>query len=81
MRRPTVRTLSWSGILLAAVVLAGGISWTYAAPPDVPATAPARLEIAEFPVPRGSGPHDVAPAVDGGVWYTAQRSGEHALPS
>src|SRR5918998_1088182 len=25
---------------------------------------------------RGSGPHDVAPAVDGGVWYTAQRSGE-----
>jgi virginiamycin B lyase len=27
-------------------------------------------------VPRGSRPHDVAPAVDGGVWYTAQGSGE-----
>lgn len=29
-----------------------------------------------FDVPAGSGPHDVAPAADGGVWYTAQRSGE-----
>lgn len=30
----------------------------------------------EYPVPRGSRPHDVAPALDGGVWYTAQGSGE-----
>ena len=29
-----------------------------------------------FPVPEGSQPHDVAPALDGGVWYTAQGSGE-----
>lgn len=29
----------------------------------------------EYPVPPGSGPHDVAPAPDGTVWYTAQRSG------
>ncbi|MGH8824356.1 MAG: virginiamycin B lyase family protein [Jiangellaceae bacterium] len=29
-----------------------------------------------YDVPGGSGPHDVAPAADGGVWYTAQRSGE-----
>ena len=28
-----------------------------------------------YPVPPGSGPHDVAPAVNGGVWYTAQRAG------
>jgi virginiamycin B lyase len=27
-------------------------------------------------VPSGSHPHDVAPAPDGGVWYTAQASGE-----
>ena len=27
----------------------------------------------EYAVPDGSRPHDVAPAVDGGVWYTAQR--------
>lgn len=30
----------------------------------------------EFPVPTGSHPHDVAPAANGIVWYTAQGSGE-----
>ncbi|MDQ4056192.1 MAG: hypothetical protein M3156_02115, partial [Thermoproteota archaeon] len=30
----------------------------------------------EFSVPTGSRPHDVAPAPDGIVWYTAQGSGE-----
>jgi virginiamycin B lyase len=34
------------------------------------------LTIQEYAVPRGSHPHDVAPAPDGTVWYTAQRSGE-----
>jgi virginiamycin B lyase len=29
-----------------------------------------------LPVPSGTRPHDVAPARDGGVWYTAQGSGE-----
>lgn len=32
--------------------------------------------IEEYPVPSGSRPHDVAPAPDGTVWYTAQRRGE-----
>lgn len=32
--------------------------------------------IKEFVVPSGSRPHDVAPAPDGTVWYTAQGSGE-----
>jgi virginiamycin B lyase len=36
----------------------------------------AGAEVQEYAVPPGSHPHDVAPAVDGGVWYTAQRSGE-----
>ena len=31
--------------------------------------------IREYSVPDGSRPHDVAPAVDGGVWYTAQGPG------
>lgn len=47
--------------------------------PDVPpASAPAEvptLAIREFDVPAGSQPHDVAPASDGGVWYTGQRVG------
>jgi virginiamycin B lyase len=38
--------------------------------------APEELRIEAFPVPAGSRPHDVAPALDGGVWYTAQSIGE-----
>jgi virginiamycin B lyase len=30
----------------------------------------------EFPLPKGSGPHDVAPAPDGSVWFTAQAAGK-----
>jgi virginiamycin B lyase len=31
--------------------------------------------VSYFPVPRGAHPHDVAPAPDGTVWYTAQPQG------
>jgi virginiamycin B lyase len=46
-------------------------------PPSAAPTAPsipdaATLSIQEYPVPPGSRPHDVAPAPDGSVWYTAQ---------
>jgi virginiamycin B lyase len=37
---------------------------------------PFRPRLQVYEVPAGSGPHDVAPATDGGVWYTAQQSGE-----
>jgi virginiamycin B lyase len=33
------------------------------------------FELVEFDVTPGSHPHDVAPARDGGVWYTGQRTG------
>lgn len=59
---------------------------TEAGPATVPETTtsvapipPSELEIVAFPVPDGSRPHDVAPAADGGVWYTAQGSGELGL--
>ncbi|HET6621252.1 MAG TPA: hypothetical protein VFG64_15060 [Dongiaceae bacterium] len=40
------------------------------------APLPARAErVQYFPVPEGAGPHDVAPAPDGMVWYTAQGAG------
>ncbi len=46
------------------------------APPATATTIPTSAGAAPtreaFPVPSGSRPHDVAPAVDGGVWYTAQ---------
>ncbi len=32
-------------------------------------------EIQEYDVPPGSHPHDVAPAPDGTIWYTAQAVG------
>jgi len=37
----------------------------------VPAAAQ-EVRIESFAVPRGAHPHDVAPAPDGTVWYTAQ---------
>lgn len=33
-------------------------------------------QVRYFDVPKGSHPHDVAPAPDGTVWYTGQQSGE-----
>jgi virginiamycin B lyase len=58
-----MRRLSIFVALLTIPVLAWEVS-------GAPAAA-----MREFPLPAGSGPHDVAPARDGGVWYTAQRSG------
>jgi virginiamycin B lyase len=34
------------------------------------------VQVTEYPILAGAGPHDVAPAPDGIVWYTAQASGE-----
>ncbi len=33
------------------------------------------VAVQSYPVPAGAHPHDVAPAADGSVWYTAQRQG------
>jgi virginiamycin B lyase len=40
------------------------------------ASAAHGAEVRYYPVPSGTLPHDVAPAPDGTVWYTAQRTGE-----
>jgi virginiamycin B lyase len=45
-----------------------------------PGALPARgvqggFEVREYDVPAGTHPHDVAPARNGGIWYTAQGSG------
>jgi virginiamycin B lyase len=39
-------------------------------------SALAALRVREYRLPAGKRPHDVAPARNGGVWYTAQGSGE-----
>jgi virginiamycin B lyase len=52
------------------------IPWPVAATLFFIATlASAQPAVQEYAVPKGSHPHDVAPAVDGGVWYTAQHAG------
>jgi virginiamycin B lyase len=48
-----------------------------AAPPSARPSnrASPSLAVREFDVVAGSHPHDVAPAPDGGIWYTGQRDG------
>lgn len=46
----------------------------HSAAASTPTPVPA-MRLIEFPVPPGAGPHDVAPAHDGGVWFTAQAAG------
>jgi virginiamycin B lyase len=41
----------------------------------LPLAAAEAADVTYFPVPAGARPHDVAPAPDGTVWYTAQRQG------
>jgi virginiamycin B lyase len=48
-------------------------------PSASPAPEARTFFVREFDVPAGSHPHDVAPADGGGVWYTAQGSGELGL--
>jgi virginiamycin B lyase len=67
---------------MAAVLL--GLAWWVAVPstgvgaqsasPRATGSSP-RLELTQYPVPAGAHPHDVAPAADGGVWYTGQANG------
>ncbi len=45
------------------------------AEPSSAAPEAVTLAVREFEVPAGSHPHDVAPAADGGTWYTGQRKG------
>lgn len=62
-----------------ASMAAPSASATVAATPSASSTGsePAELTLSAttYPLPAGSGPHDVAPAADGGVWYTGQGNG------
>ncbi len=54
----------------------GSGSATPSAPSSAtPTTGSVALEAQEFDVPAGTHPHDVAPATDGGIWYTGQQNG------
>jgi virginiamycin B lyase len=61
---PSIRSLC---VVLGAVLalgLAGG------------ASSAVGLRVREYAVPPGTHPHDVAPAPDGTIWYTAQHTGK-----
>jgi virginiamycin B lyase len=64
--RPLVRHLGALSLVVALLAVAGAAG----ASPSKHA-----LTLREYPVPAGTHPHDVAPAADGGVWYTAQATG------
>ncbi len=49
---------------------------TTSLPPSSASPVAPLPQVQEYAVPRGSHPHDVAPAADGSVWYTAQATGE-----
>ena len=71
----------WPGlvasVLLLSVACGGDGEETRREAGQAPAVAPTPPagSLDRFPVPAGSGPHDVAPAPDGSVWYTAQPKG------
>jgi virginiamycin B lyase len=48
-------------------------------PTQLAADTPRPLALETYDVPAGARPHDVAPAPDGGVWYTAQARGAVGL--
>ena len=54
-------------VLIAAVVASGCVADQAE---EIPPPAVRAYEVVD-----GSRPHDVAPAIDGGVWFTGQRAG------
>ena len=60
--------------VLASVLFAGSSAWTSSGFAQV-GKPPGRLQSWPLKTPRTTGIHDLAPAPDGGVWFTAQRSG------
>lgn len=56
---------AWAGVAVGAAVLMAALA----------AQSATAQELKEYPVARGDHPHDVAPAPDGTVWYTAQSAG------
>ena len=60
------------GLRVAVAVIAAISAGTASGAPS----GEGQLGVREYPVPSGTRPHDVAPARDGGVWFTAQGSGQ-----
>ena len=64
-----------TGPLFLCLVIACGSDSSDRSPTQSGDDPPVTPTLQEYAVPAGSRPHDVAPAIDSGVWYTAQRQG------
>jgi len=53
----------------------GGTTEPTTSPTVTSTESPSAYSLVEYDVPSGSHPHDVAPAADGGIWYTGQNVG------
>ena len=71
MRRPTS--------LVIVVVLASASAWSGVDATDAGTGGDPAFTMETCLVPAGSRPHDVSPAIDGGIWFTAQGSGDLGL--
>ena len=60
---------------MVSIVVAAIAALTLSASAAPAAAQASRYQVAYYNVPKGAHPHDVAPAPDGQVWYTAQRQG------
>ncbi len=79
VRVPRTRRTAMAAAIVAATAVM--LATTTVSPvlrngaPLAQAALAASAPLGEYSVPAGSHPHDVAPAPDGGVWYTAQTAG------
>ncbi len=83
-RAPQSPRVRWSLLALAPVLAActaqapePAVAPTTPGPTSTPVSTPsppAALRLDTYAVPAGSHPHDVAPARDGGVWFTGQHA-------
>jgi virginiamycin B lyase len=71
--------LDMTVLLLGRLVLPAFFAVVMTIQLDVFAQVGSSPVVQEFTVPLGSHPHDVAPAKNGSIWYTAQHSGELGL--
>lgn len=61
--------------VLAGVLAAGSSAWPPGSFAQGGAPPSGRMQSWRLMTPQRTGIHDLAPASDGGVWFTAQRSG------
>jgi virginiamycin B lyase len=80
MNGMTRRRMLTGGLLGSMALATAPLSRSIAGQTPAAETPPdACLTVETFPVPAGEHPHDVAPAVDGRIWYTAQQAGSLGL--